>query len=196
MRFGGIYAIVHRATNRVYVGSAHNIHNRIRGHRWKLNSNQSGCRHLQAAWNKYGADAFEVKVLERVDDPARLLEVEQRWLDKLKPHEFGFNVSASAESPMTGRKHRRSTRLKMAEAKRGKGWSPLQREARDVADVLRRKLPREVARQIQELARSGLKPLQIVGKLDGVTHSQIRAALADCGPYRTAADKSAKGMYP
>jgi group I intron endonuclease len=76
----GIYAI-EGPNNGIYVGSAKSIAVRFRQHRWALDHNRHLNRHLQAAWNKYGADAFIFSILEEVLDAKQLIAAEQRWLD-------------------------------------------------------------------------------------------------------------------
>jgi hypothetical protein len=57
-------------------------------------------RHLQFAWNRYGAESFECSVLEIVPS-SDLLEAEQSWIDKTKctDRSVGFNISDIAGSP-------------------------------------------------------------------------------------------------
>lgn len=60
----GIYCIRHIQSNNIYIGSAKDFWTRWRYHFWELNNNKHHSKHLQNAWNKYGADAFEFKILE------------------------------------------------------------------------------------------------------------------------------------
>jgi hypothetical protein len=50
---------------------------------------------LQAAWNKYGEDAFEMSVIEEVMDGFLSL-IEQVCIDNLKSCQEGYNVLAIA----------------------------------------------------------------------------------------------------
>jgi group I intron endonuclease len=78
----GVYAIVHLATGRRYIGSASNIDARWRGHRSHLRRGDHHSAHLQHCWQKYGEAAFAFVVLETCPkDQAVLLEREQHWLD-------------------------------------------------------------------------------------------------------------------
>lgn len=98
---GGIYAIHHLESDRQYIGSALNIAARWRLHRKQLKDGNHHCAHLQRAWNKYGAQAFEWTVLETC--PAeQLLEREQHHLDSTRRK---YNSSPTASSPR-GTKHR------------------------------------------------------------------------------------------
>lgn len=91
----GIYAITHLATGRAYVGSASNISKRWHRHRRELGAGGHCNAHLQAAWNRYGADAFTWSVLEFTSD---LTAREQHWIDKLDAYEQGFNLCPTARS--------------------------------------------------------------------------------------------------
>lgn len=57
---GGIYAIVHNDTNKLYVGSSINLTKRIMEH---LNNTSSNII-LQCAINKYGLSNFSIYILE------------------------------------------------------------------------------------------------------------------------------------
>ena len=78
----GVYAILHRESGYRYIGSSLNIDSRWRGHIRKLERRQHHCRMLQTTWNVHGADAFELVVLELVDDPFALTSREQYWMDR------------------------------------------------------------------------------------------------------------------
>jgi len=57
----GIYRIVNRINGKFYIGSAANLKGRKKNHFEKLNANVHPSKHLQASWNKYGRDAFDLK---------------------------------------------------------------------------------------------------------------------------------------
>jgi hypothetical protein len=78
-KFAGIYAIIHTESGKIYVGQAGNITNRIYQHR-KLSSH---CKHLSSAIQKYGWDAFEIVLFERVTDFSIIDSREQFWIDVL-----------------------------------------------------------------------------------------------------------------
>src|ERR1039458_145551 len=81
----GIYSIYCIANEKQYIGSSVNIKRRFREHRSKLSRNIHTCRHLQNAWNKYGAESFVFNVVEHIIEPLvtakQLMDVEQVWLD-------------------------------------------------------------------------------------------------------------------
>ncbi len=92
-RASGVYKIICLPTGKIYVGSAVNIRARWQVHRRQLRKQEHGNRHLQAAWDRFGAECFECSVLELVE-PDHLLEVEQSWIDRTRctDRSIGFNV--------------------------------------------------------------------------------------------------------
>jgi len=96
----GIYAIRHIESGKLYVGQAVHIANRWYQHRRKLNRGVHHSRHLQNAWDKFGADAFAFEVLQAVDDPADLNRIEQEHLDRAESYcrTKGYNICREAGS--------------------------------------------------------------------------------------------------
>lgn len=92
----GIYAIRHKNSGKVYVGSSVNIHVRWKQHKSSLKHRRHHCVRLQRAWNKYGEEAFEFFILEKVDEDLR--QIEQNYIDKLNASnsEFGYNSKVLA----------------------------------------------------------------------------------------------------
>ena len=115
---GAIYVIMHIATGRKYVGSTGSIAIRWKNHRNKLNGGTHHARHLQAAWNRYGPDAFAWIVIEHVQLD-RLEDREQFWIDYFRATDrrFGYNVSPLAYR-RAGVRHSNETRRKMSETRK------------------------------------------------------------------------------
>jgi group I intron endonuclease len=111
MAESGIYEIVNRVNGKRYVGSAVNLAHRWRQHRCELAKG----RHnpiLQNAWNKYGGEAFEFRVIEHVSEPTKLIEREQHFIDCLLPQ---YNCAKVAGSKL-GVKPGKETLAKIAKA--------------------------------------------------------------------------------
>jgi len=53
----GIYKILNTVNNKFYIGSAVNLNSRFRTHKANLINNKHPNKHLQAAFNKYGANS-------------------------------------------------------------------------------------------------------------------------------------------
>ena len=84
MKICGIYKITNTITGDFYIGSSKNVKNRWRDHkcpsRWKNNPNNP----MYLDMRKYGKDKFVFEVLEVVE-PEELKEVEQQFIETLKP---------------------------------------------------------------------------------------------------------------
>ena len=59
----GIYMIINKINNKIYIGQARNIKERWKNHINDLKNNKHYNKHLQGAWNKYGKDSFEFIIL-------------------------------------------------------------------------------------------------------------------------------------
>jgi len=58
-----VYEIYCKTNDTSYIGRASDVTSRFAVHRSNLNNNKHHNRHLQHAWNKYGEDAFDFRVL-------------------------------------------------------------------------------------------------------------------------------------
>ena len=102
----GIYKIENVKNNKVYIGSAVNLHKRKCEHFLHLKNNYHVNNYLQSSFNKYGINCFKFIVIEfidKIEDKALfkkyILEREQFWIDKLKPFEQnGYNLAKVAGS--------------------------------------------------------------------------------------------------
>src|SRR3954451_7784989 len=89
----GVYAIVHTASGRTYVGSAKFVVVRWNQHVSDLSNGTHHNMFLQRAWDRYGPVAFEFRVLEEVRDPLMLSVVENQYIDTMNPY---FNIALRA----------------------------------------------------------------------------------------------------
>ena len=120
----GIYKITLLKDGRSYIGSSVGVERRWTDHKRDLKGNYHHSRHLQRAWNKYGADAFGFEILEKcdvegLDDDAikeLLFQREQFWFDSIRPE---FNGCLVARSRL-GYKATPETRAKQSAARKGK----------------------------------------------------------------------------
>lgn len=107
----GIYAIIHVESGRLYIGSSVNIYSRWRQHKGELNNNRHHSPYFQRAWNKYGADAFEWRVLEMTLRESVILEArEDYWMSQFQG--LLFNSSKTARQCL-GRKMPEEAKAKM-----------------------------------------------------------------------------------
>jgi group I intron endonuclease len=124
----GIYKISNIINGKFYIGSSNDIKDRWREHICQLNQNKHHNKHLQRAWNKYGAENFEFNIIEYVENEDDLLKIEQRWLDETKCYnrEIGYNVSKTAagcslygeENGFYGKKHNEKTKEHWSEIRK------------------------------------------------------------------------------
>jgi group I intron endonuclease len=93
MSKSGVYQILNKVNGKYYVGSAIDIEERWLDHRYRFKTNKNS-RYLQNAWNKHGEEAFQFNVLEYVQNPEWLIEIEQYWIDFLEASnpKFGYNI--------------------------------------------------------------------------------------------------------
>lgn len=96
----GIYEIVNTVNGKRYIGSAVKFSTRFAVHRGSLRAGKHHSRYLQAAWNKYGEQAFEFHRLI-VCAPSDTIFFEQRVLDVFRPE---YNIAKTAGSCL-GLKH-------------------------------------------------------------------------------------------
>lgn len=76
----GIYKIINTQTGRAYVGQTkEKFQRRYWLHRWKLRNGAHDNAHLQRAWNKYGGENFEFRVIE-VLEVSEIDEREKYWI--------------------------------------------------------------------------------------------------------------------
>lgn len=135
----GIYMIRNKVSHKVYVGQSGNIPVRLANHKMKLTQRAHGNKHLQAAWNQYGSDAFEFKIVELCVFDS-LTKREQYHINLWKP--FGlynsslvagrtrFGVPHSEEDKkaisraLTGRKASEQRKQKISKALKGRIFTP------------------------------------------------------------------------
>lgn len=99
----GIYKILNKENNKIYVGSASCLARRFSDHKCFLKKNSHKNKHLQNAWNKYGEKSFEFIVIEYLPKEKNiLLEREQYFLDLYKSYdrEIGYNIEKIAGSSL------------------------------------------------------------------------------------------------
>ena len=83
----GIYAIINIINEKKYIGSSKSVYYRWRhSHVPNLKQGTHHNNHLQNAWNKYGEDNFEFKVIEECDESI-ILKREGYWIEHYKSWE-------------------------------------------------------------------------------------------------------------
>ena len=96
----GIYLIMNQVNGKGYVGQAVNIEERWKQHKYRLNGQYHGNKHLQNAWNKYGKDNFVFIILEKCAKSV-LDQVEIFWIKFLDTYKNGYNNTEGGDkNPM------------------------------------------------------------------------------------------------
>jgi group I intron endonuclease len=98
----GIYKIINVVNNKFYVGSAENFTRRKRIHWWQLRRGTHGNKHLQAAWGKYGEQAFTFVIVEEFPEGVDVLVAENVWLKEHVGKDYCYNIATDATAPTTG----------------------------------------------------------------------------------------------
>lgn len=134
----GVYVITHDESAKIYIGSASkNFHHRWNTHATELRKGVHKNPPLQAAWNKYGEDAFSFHVMEECSRE-ECVSREQYWMDRLLPFTQHFNISKTAGSCLgvklspehcskigaaqRGRKHTEESKAKLSASLRARKW--------------------------------------------------------------------------
>lgn len=80
----GVYLMTFIGSSETYVGASQNLRKRIQSHicDFKKGTNSPN---LQILWDTFGKDAMQVKVLEYVENPTKVFEREQYYIDNVKP---------------------------------------------------------------------------------------------------------------
>ena len=95
----GVYVITNLKNGKRYVGSSKNIYDRLHSHIHLLNKNKAHNAHLQAAWNKYGAQSFDYGILCYCSLEEQF-DIEQYYISVLKPeYNLTLNVVANTGHP-------------------------------------------------------------------------------------------------
>lgn len=95
----GVYKITCTKNNKIYIGSSKHIKKRWKEHIESLNNNRHNNFYLQSDWNYYGEKSFKFEVLELCKEDKQF-ELEQKYLDKLKPYNKngnGYNICEKAQ---------------------------------------------------------------------------------------------------
>lgn len=127
----GIYVILNVKSRKIYLGQAQSIRKRWDDHRSALNRNKHKNRHLQAAWNKYGADSFKFQILEYCSVET-LSEREQHYLNIYMPKGLCYNLSPEVGTTR-GIRHSEASRKRMSEAQKRR--TPITNETRHKLSV-------------------------------------------------------------
>jgi group I intron endonuclease len=117
-KLSGIYKIINKVNNKIYIGSSINLFKRKKEHFWALTRGNHHNIILQNSHNKHGLASFAFVIIERCS-PEELIPREQHWIDTLCPN---YNLSPTAGNTL-GFKHSEKTKEKIGNVHRGKVMS-------------------------------------------------------------------------
>lgn len=173
----GIYFIENLITKQQYIGSAVKINKRWNSHRCELRANVHKNKKLQNAWNKYGEDNFQFKVIEFIE-PKFLIDREQFYLDTVLPFynirkvaNSNLGISLSEETKRKMRKPKsQQTKLAMSLSRKGKTYEEIYGEN---ANFVRKKnsisATKRQARKVGKFDKEG----RLIEKFDSVKDSLL-----------------------
>lgn len=87
-----VYRILNTVNGKCYVGQASNYEQRISGHFAALKKGKHTNHLLQAAYDEYGVDAFNVTVIESGISDYALCDRERHWIAHFKAKAEGYNL--------------------------------------------------------------------------------------------------------
>jgi group I intron endonuclease len=117
----GIYGIRNMVNGKWYIGQSVNIEKRKQVHFTQLKYGAHHNQHLQMAYQKYGEDSFEFRILENIS--VDMLDVrEQAWIAyyKADDSQYGYNLDSGGS---LRKRHSAETRLKMSASQKGRVFS-------------------------------------------------------------------------
>lgn len=151
----GIYRITNLVTGKSYIGQTRmNFGDRRDAHFSLLNAGTHYSKEMQVDWDTYGSENFEFAVLEIVDDPALLNDLEIRYINVYTAKGLCYNQNPGGTGNgkhlteeakrkigdknrvnMTGRKASEETRRKMSESQRKRVYTD--EEKQQIAEKMR-----------------------------------------------------------
>jgi group I intron endonuclease len=107
----GIYKILNKINNKVYVGESLDIERRWDEHKEDLNNNKHHSKKLQLAWNKYGEESFEFLIEKDLTNDTYindfllelvLLKYEDIYIHKYNSVDEGYNCEYTYQKVKNG----------------------------------------------------------------------------------------------
>jgi group I intron endonuclease len=115
-----IYQITNMANNKYYIGSADSFARREWQHKYDLRRGVHKNPRLQAAWNKYGEEAFVFEILKEIPEGSSQLQVEETYLIQHVGSPSCYNINQHAELSRLGMKMTVASKQKLSKNRTGK----------------------------------------------------------------------------
>ena len=119
----GIYKIVNKINNKIYIGQSVWIERRFSSHKHDIKKDFN--HHLYNAFRKYELSSFEFIVLEKIENVNELDLRELYWINHYKSNDpnYGYNIRIDCTTNR-GRKHSNESKNKMSKERKGKpAWN-------------------------------------------------------------------------
>ena len=108
----GVYGIVNKLNNKIYIGESNNIQERWENHKNDLINNNHHSYKLQNDWNEYGIDNFDFKILETINTigltnykiQMELILLEFKYIKKYNSIVNGYNIENTVLKILKGEK--------------------------------------------------------------------------------------------
>ena len=94
----GIYSIKNLVNQKFYIGESVNVLKRLGRHKTNLKYNRHSNKHLQYAYNLYGRENFEFKIIEECSLEERF-QREKYWVAYYDSFYNGYNMTPGGEDP-------------------------------------------------------------------------------------------------
>lgn len=127
----GIYSITNKINNYMYVGQSINVYQRLKNHLNSLQLNKHENEYLQRAWNKYGKEAFEFKLIKACK-PKYLNRFEKLYIKKYNSYHNGYNNTIGGDNPpvWTGKHIPLDAKIKISKSVNTSGIFRIRKEKR------------------------------------------------------------------
>ena len=160
-----IYQITNMANGKYYIGSAESFARREWQHKYELKKGTHKNPRLQAAWNKYGPDAFVFEVLEEIAEGRNTFDMENTYLFQHVGRRECYNVNTDAIGMRTGIPMSEKSKAQLSTNRKGKhAGAEHYRYGKEVAPEVRAKIgaaqkgkPKAAGRKVSEEGRAKIR---------------------------------------
>jgi len=173
----GVYKLVNKINEKMYVGSTTDLEKREKDHFRDLKANIHRNHKLQEGYDEFGKDAFTFIIIKIIEDENLLLPTEQYWIDFYESYtDDGYNIASHAGNSI-GVVASLETRNRQRQAKLGKKLSEENRESFCKArkrgiEHPKAVLTEEQVYKIRELTKQGIGGMAIA-RIYGIGKSTV-----------------------